>query len=243
MALFSHVDDDPSISGRTDDYAVVGRYIDQRPWLGRGLGSFVPSSVRPILDNQWLGSLIETGLIGVLALAGLFVVAFSLAKRTGRWAVRREDRSLGHALSAGVFSAALTSGTFDSLGFQGFGAVTFVLLGASARLWQLAGSPSPPMGPPSPSPVSHRPLAILRVGLFDWRRKSQESARPQPEPLPPVTPGIGAPPHPPVGARHPAKGSGATPGRERLPDSGLLVPWSDPGGIDSVSDGEHKGRA
>ena len=56
LALFTNLGNDPSVSGRTSDYAVVFDVFEDHPWLGRGLFTFLPRSYR-ILDNQWLGIL------------------------------------------------------------------------------------------------------------------------------------------------------------------------------------------
>nr|MDT0665290.1 O-antigen ligase family protein [Micromonospora sp. DSM 115978] len=42
-ALFLWADEDPSVTGRTEDYAQVGEFFAQRPFLGRGYGTFIPS--------------------------------------------------------------------------------------------------------------------------------------------------------------------------------------------------------
>ena len=71
ISLFTGLSSDPSIAGRTDDYAVVGKFISESPWFGRGFGTFLPKEYF-ILDNQYLGSIVETGYVGLGALlAGL----------------------------------------------------------------------------------------------------------------------------------------------------------------------------
>ena len=61
--MFLNMSDDPSYQGRTMDYVLVGRMVGDAPWFGHGLGTFDPS-VYFILDNQYLGTLIETGVRG-----------------------------------------------------------------------------------------------------------------------------------------------------------------------------------
>ncbi len=142
-SLFGNVHDDPSIEGRTKDYEVVAGLIRDRPWLGRGPGTYSPERY-VLLDNQWLNQLITNGSIGVLALAAVFVTAFILAKRVGRWGLRAPDRNLGHALAGTIAAAAGVSFFFDSLSFSGFAVVTFVIIGAAGALWRLADEPHPP---------------------------------------------------------------------------------------------------
>src|SRR5262249_31430359 len=76
-ALFSKADEDPSISGRTEDYAHVEQWFSQRPILGRGPRTLIPD-LYIILDNQWLYSLVTQGIVGLVALALMHLVAIWL---------------------------------------------------------------------------------------------------------------------------------------------------------------------
>lgn len=141
-SLFRNIENDPSIEGRTNDYEVVAPLIADRPWFGRGPGTYSPVNY-VLLDNQWLNVLITTGVVGVLALAVLLGTAVVLVGRVGRWGVLEEDRNLGRALAAVVVAAGAISLTFDSLSFSTFAVTLFVALGAAAALWRLADRPRP----------------------------------------------------------------------------------------------------
>ena len=90
-SLFTNLSNDPSIQGRTDDYAVVGQFISQSPWVGRGFGTFLPSKY-VTLDNQYLGSLVEVGIVGFVALLLLVVVGFFTARGVRLRAMERDTR-------------------------------------------------------------------------------------------------------------------------------------------------------
>ncbi len=69
--LFATAEEDPSIEGRTQDYALVGHFFIQRPLLGRGPNTLVPELYNGlVLDNQWLYTLVTGGIVGVVAFAG-----------------------------------------------------------------------------------------------------------------------------------------------------------------------------
>lgn len=136
-SLFTGLSSDPSIQGRTDDYSAVGRFIDASPWLGRGFGTFLPHDFFT-LDNQYLGSMVETGLVGVTALILLFVIAFFTARGVRRLAPDEDGRDLGQSLAAGVAATAIGFVTFDGLGFPMVTGLTFVLLGCIGALWRLS---------------------------------------------------------------------------------------------------------
>jgi O-antigen ligase len=134
-AYFRSAGSDTSISTRTDDYAAVAPFIRHSPWIGRGPGTFLPKF--RILDNQWLGSLIEVGLIGVI---GLMIYIFT-PSFLGR-SLRRDGRdpmlrSLGQSFVGLGFVIAFCATTFDFLSFPMAPGVMVVLLGCVGALWAM----------------------------------------------------------------------------------------------------------
>jgi O-antigen ligase len=133
--LFSGAATDPSALSRTDSYGLAGQFIAQAPIFGRGFGTFLPRY--RILDNQYLLLTIETGVVGVVALLGLFVTAL-----VGMLLVRRrltdpKERDLSQALIASVASAAVGYALFDAFAFPIFASLTFLLVGLCGAWWRL----------------------------------------------------------------------------------------------------------
>ena len=64
---------DSSITHRTNNFGYVEGLVRQKPFLGTGGGTYLPNSLH-ILDNQYLHTAIELGVIGVAALLLLFFV-------------------------------------------------------------------------------------------------------------------------------------------------------------------------
>lgn len=141
-SLFTNLNNDPSILNRRSDYAAVDSYIGDRPLLGRGPGTFVPEIYR-VLDNQFLGSLLEIGYIGTAVLMGVFIFSYLLARQIRRHAHRSSDGHLAQALAAGVAAAFVTSFTFDSLAFPTFAGCLFVLVGLTGALKRITEAPDP----------------------------------------------------------------------------------------------------
>lgn len=135
-ALFLNVGVDPSVTSRTQDYNYVGSFVSQAPVFGRGFSTFIPT-IYDFLDNQYLVTLIETGVVGLLSLLALFVTGMSVARGVRHRAVDEETRDLGQSLAAGIAVAAVTSGTFDFLGFATARFVLLMLLGCAGALWSL----------------------------------------------------------------------------------------------------------
>ncbi|MET9629211.1 O-antigen ligase family protein [Lentzea sp. NPDC006480] len=134
--LFTGWQDDPSIQGRTDDYVVIGEFIDKSPFLGRGFGTFLPKTFIT-LDNQYLGQIVETGFIGLVALITLFLVGIFTARGVRARAMDDEMRHLGQVLCASIAVAGLAFATFDGLGFPMISGLLFLLLGITGALWRI----------------------------------------------------------------------------------------------------------
>jgi len=137
VSLFTNFFNDPSITGRTDDYTVVLSLYADHPWFGRGLFTFVPRYYR-ILDNQFLMSLVELGLIGLIAVISFFVVGFFSARGARRRTSDPGRRNLALSLSASIAGVVLSYATFDAWGFPMAAGLTFLLVGMAGAAWQIA---------------------------------------------------------------------------------------------------------
>lgn len=104
-----------STEGRTEDYIAVHMDVLSRPLLGRGYGGYQLDQYR-VLDNQYLGLIIEVGLIGVLCfilvVAGGWVRAHHLQRASDSWT---SWLAVGVLAATAVF--AVGSAFFDTLAF------------------------------------------------------------------------------------------------------------------------------
>ncbi|WP_370946353.1 O-antigen ligase family protein [Amycolatopsis sp. cg5] len=147
--LFAEIGTDTSISGRTDDYATSSVYIAQHPLLGRGLGTYLPNKYGP-LDNQYLGTLVQNGFIGLFALIAIFVLGAYAALRARTMTRDPHLRDLGLTLVASISVLALGAATFDLLAFSMATGLAFLLCGLagallrSTRAEQVAAGIDPP---------------------------------------------------------------------------------------------------
>lgn len=127
---------DPSIAGRVNDYPFVTESVQASPWLGHGPG-YLLTRIR-ILDNQYLLTLVELGLVGLIALSILWG-AIAVLGRGGRKRLTDEgDRLLGQMFAGAAMGALAAAFTFDALSFRMFTAVVALLLGLSGRYWCIA---------------------------------------------------------------------------------------------------------
>jgi O-antigen ligase len=164
-------------TSRADSQLAAGRIADlspsfdefaQKPVFGYGFGTRIstgPNANTRLLDDQWLGTLLDTGLVGVIGFAwllGRYVVRISSASRRSG-----VDGVMLAALASAVFAYAIGMFTYDALSFTQVSLVLFVLLAIGSALVlaadpiiQVADSerPTPLLGPQlSPTPVGRIP--------------------------------------------------------------------------------------
>ena len=115
------------------------------PHFGQGFGTRItqrsdPKWNSPILDNQWLGWLLETGWVGM---AGLLWLFFRSVRRLGR-ASKKDDSDYGWllaSLAASITAMGIGMTTFDAFGFIQVAILLFIVLGIGAAALRLASVP------------------------------------------------------------------------------------------------------
>jgi O-antigen ligase len=162
--LFLNLGADPSVEGRTDDYAIVLDQIRERPWFGRGFGTYIPEVYR-VLDNQLLGLLVSVGVVGTAAFVAFFATAVGTTGRTIQRSPHDDVRHLAVSVRASLVVALVSSLTFDSLSFATFTGVTFLLAGVAGALWRLdRDAAADPPGAPCFSGIVRRPRRLRVAG-------------------------------------------------------------------------------
>ena len=134
---------DESISGRTEDYAAVSEQFHRDPWFGLGLGGYPPTEYR-FLDNEWLQSIVQGGIVGLTAM--ILLASGGIAGMT--WALRQArsagERDMAFAVGGSFIGIMASSLTFDLFSFQQATFVFFILFGL---LWSVQ--------PASPTRLPH----------------------------------------------------------------------------------------
>ncbi len=134
--LFDNPAANPAFTVRQERYPLVWHYVGQRPWFGRGTGTYVAPQYQ-ILDNQWLAYLISNGIVGVIALAALHITGIALSWLALRRADTAEVRHLAAATMATQCIAIVVAGTFDSMSFLTYATLVALTLGLCGLLWRL----------------------------------------------------------------------------------------------------------
>lgn len=120
---------DSSTQARTVKYSAIVPYLEQRPLFGRGLGTFTPD-LYFFTDNQYMLTLAEMGLLGLLALLALFLTGIHQGGAIRRLAADESDRELGQAFFASALVALVSAATFDALSFPMFAGMFFLTIAA-----------------------------------------------------------------------------------------------------------------
>lgn len=142
---------DSSITYRTDDYPLAWQLFFERPWLGLGPGSWIPTDAKNIFDNQYLLTVATMGGIGLAALLAYFLAPLFAALTAAHHADIEEIRVLGGAVGAAMLIAAVSAGTFDAMSFQTFALICPFFVGLSGVVWilvkeQISSAPLPAAG-------------------------------------------------------------------------------------------------
>jgi O-antigen ligase len=133
-------------SGRLADLGPALEVWRRQPLLGQGYGTTLVVDVTPegpesnILDDQWLGTLLEVGIVGLFGWLWLFVRA---VRRFGAEAKRDEsDRGwLLVSITAGIAAYAVGMLTYDALAFIQVTFLLFIFIGLGSAL--TAEQPTP----------------------------------------------------------------------------------------------------
>jgi O-antigen ligase len=136
LHLFDNPTQNSSIAVRYARYPLAFKYIGQRPWLGRGTGTWVAPQYQ-IMDNQWLETLLSNGIIGAVAYAAVHITAITVAWMALKRSADREVRHLCAALISTQFMGLVVAATFDSLAFATFATTLALTVGLCGAVWRL----------------------------------------------------------------------------------------------------------
>ena len=129
-------------SNRISDLGPGLKEAQQTFFFGQGWGTRVPANLDPaktrrILDNQWLGVLLEAGWVGVFAWGWFFVRNVRLLSR----AALRDPTDLSWlsaALAASILGFAVGMFTYDAFGFPQATLLMFIMVGLGIAVRRVA---------------------------------------------------------------------------------------------------------
>jgi O-antigen ligase len=139
---------DDSTNSRTATSAVIGNYFSERPFFGRGFGTFLPLIYR-YTDNEYLLSLVETGILGVVAIVFLYVVCLHCGGAGRRRFIDPARRETGRGFAAVGFVMLVVTVTFDTLSFPMVAGASFLMTGLAGAYLGMARQDQLLRGDPS----------------------------------------------------------------------------------------------
>lgn len=134
--LFTGASEDSSVQSRTGSYDIAWHFVERSPWVGRGVGTFLPKYW--ILDNGYLGLFIETGVLGMVGLLAVIGTALLAALRAAAVLDAGPDRELARSLLASVSAGAAALAFFDTFGFPQSASIFFLSIGLAGGWRRLA---------------------------------------------------------------------------------------------------------
>lgn len=155
VSLVAGASDDPSIHGRLEDFANIERMLPDTWLIGLGLGTWSVEEYF-VLDNEFLRTLMEVGVVGLFALAFLIgMVVVTLSRAISQ---KSRDRNLLVTMLATVLVLVVSMLTFDALDFTQYRGVFYFLIGMYAGYLRLRK-----LGEPAPVPdlVPRRPIITV----------------------------------------------------------------------------------
>lgn len=124
-------------SGRLADLGPSLERAASQPFVGSGLGSRVttgPTANAFILDNQYLSTLLESGIIGVLGVAFMLLVPVGRLIGVSRSVAPDSRRDLAIAVAVGILGYSVALFFFDGFSFIQTMLTFFLLLGVGSWL-------------------------------------------------------------------------------------------------------------
>jgi hypothetical protein len=125
LAMFT--EPDTSVTSRTDSYGTALSFISISPLFGRGFGTFTPAY--RIVDNQYLLSTIEIGVVGLVSLLALVLTAMIIPLKRRRSWNTQPMRGLGPALFASMLAGGMILAFFDAFAFSQACGTLFMVMG------------------------------------------------------------------------------------------------------------------
>jgi len=133
-------------SGRVASFGPGLAVIGQHPLLGLGYGTRIPDPLSPyensfITDDDWLGTGMEAGILGILAWLGIFVSFFVRLAR----ASRKDRTARGRLLVACAASStafAVGMATYDALSFLQVTFCVFIVFAIGSVAYRITDAPA-----------------------------------------------------------------------------------------------------
>jgi hypothetical protein len=125
--LFMGVGSDASTMSRTNSYDLAFSIANRNPLFGRGFLTLLPEYI--ILDNQFLGILIELGYVGLAVIATMLIVSIRAAAAFGIRSSGLDDTQIGFAVTAALVSGTIMFAFLDGLAFPMSAGMLFLTIG------------------------------------------------------------------------------------------------------------------
>lgn len=137
-----------SISHRVNNIPYAEHLISKAPWFGQGGGTYIATGftnlgASHILDDQYLDTGIELGMVGIIALIFFLLWPTMTAFTVRRHTTDPQARELCAALAGAGLAGMICASTFDAFGFPMFVMVEALVIGIIGATWLLVTRTDP----------------------------------------------------------------------------------------------------
>lgn len=136
IETFAGSSTDSSIQSREIGRAFVADNVEKHLWFGQGVGAY-PTLKQPVLDNQYLSRLMESGIVGLVSFCVALAIALYLAMRAST-AADGPLAELAGGISGAVAALIVICLILDTSGFQQIWYLTWILLALAGVAYRLA---------------------------------------------------------------------------------------------------------
>lgn len=127
---------DYSLGSRSNGRSYVFAHFVDHLWLGQGPGTY-DLGTQPVLDNQYLSQLIETGVLGLLLLVAVLACAFGYALRASSRGAAPDTAELATGIAGALAAVLVVDAVLDTAGFVQIFTLIWMLIGLAGAIWRV----------------------------------------------------------------------------------------------------------
>lgn len=127
---------DFSLGSRAQGRTYVFTHLTDHLLLGQGPGTY-DLTTQPVLDNQYLSQLIETGVVGLLLLVAVLACAIGYALRATTRTAPSDAVELAVGVAGALVAIAVISSVLDTAGFTQIFTLIWLLIGLAGAIWRV----------------------------------------------------------------------------------------------------------
>lgn len=154
VKTFLNSSKDTSLQSRARGIEYVSTHWTDHFWFGQGTSTYPLGPEQPVLDNEYLGRLMEGGVLGLLGLLLLLGVSIWYAARARSRCTDEATRELINGVLGALVALTIVSTILDVSGFQQISMIRWMLAVLAGACWWISETTVSASSPRVFEPVS-----------------------------------------------------------------------------------------